>query len=96
MTRENAELGVFLTLEEPSRPMRTEAAAAGTYTSPWNRQTYPKVQMLTIAELLADRHRPDPACLAVPHSGGTQHTLPEPAKHVGRKGRQGKLGLDGP
>ena len=30
--RENAEIGVFLTLTEPTRPMLTEAAAAGQFT----------------------------------------------------------------
>jgi site-specific DNA-methyltransferase (adenine-specific) len=50
--REQAQLGVFLTLDEPSRDMLTEAASAGVYRSPgWGRD-YPKVQILTIAELL--------------------------------------------
>ena len=52
MQREQAQLGVFLTLDEPSRDMLTEAASAGVYRSPgWGRD-YPKVQILTIAELL--------------------------------------------
>ena len=50
--REAAAIGVFLTLEEPTREMRTEAAAAGFYHSPgWN-QNYPRVQILTIKDLL--------------------------------------------
>jgi site-specific DNA-methyltransferase (adenine-specific) len=50
--REGAALGVFITLEEPSRPMLTEAASAGYYRSPgWGRD-YPRIQILTIAELL--------------------------------------------
>jgi site-specific DNA-methyltransferase (adenine-specific) len=52
--REGAPLGVFLTLEEPTREMRTEAAAAGEYVSPhWGR--FPKLQILTIAELLSGK-----------------------------------------
>ena len=52
MGREKAVMGVFLTLEEASKPMRTEAAAAGFYHSPgWNRD-YPMIQILTIEELL--------------------------------------------
>ncbi len=44
--------GVFITLEEPSRPMLTEAASAGYYRSPgWGRD-YPRIQILTIAEFL--------------------------------------------
>ncbi len=51
--REKAEMGVLVTLEPPTAPMRREAAEAGAYHSPgWNRD-YPKLQILTIAELLA-------------------------------------------
>jgi site-specific DNA-methyltransferase (adenine-specific) len=50
--REKADIGVFLTMEEPTKPMRAEAAEAGFYDSPgWN-QKYPRLQILTIAELL--------------------------------------------
>lgn len=50
--REKAEIGVLLTLEEPTQPMRKEAASAGFYDSPgWNKK-YPRLQILTIAELL--------------------------------------------
>lgn len=52
INRETAEIGAFLTLEEPTREMRTEAAAAGFYhSSGWN-QDYPRVQILTIKSLL--------------------------------------------
>ena len=50
--RENAAIGVFITLEEPTRDMKTEAISAGHYESTgWN-QRYPRIQILTIAELL--------------------------------------------
>jgi len=50
--REKAEIGVFITLEEPTKPMRKEMASAGFYYSPgWN-QKYPRLQILTVAELL--------------------------------------------
>jgi DNA modification methylase len=50
--REKAQMGVFITLEEPTKPMRAEAAQAGFYHSEvWNRD-YPRIQILTIAELL--------------------------------------------
>ena len=48
--RENAAIGVLLTMEEPTKPMRSEAASGGTYTSPWG--VHPKLQILTINELL--------------------------------------------
>jgi DNA modification methylase len=50
--RENAAIGVLICMEEPTQPMRAEAASAGFYDSPgWNKK-YPKLQVLTIAELL--------------------------------------------
>jgi site-specific DNA-methyltransferase (adenine-specific) len=53
VNRENAAIGVFLTLEEPTQDMRTEAAAAGFYRSEqWGRD-YPRLQLLTVRELLA-------------------------------------------
>ncbi len=52
LKRENAAIGVFITLEKPSRDMLTEAPSAGFYHSPgWNKD-YPRIQILTIEELL--------------------------------------------
>jgi len=50
--RENAEIGVLITMQEPTSPMRTEVAGAGFYTSPVWGQNYPRLQILTITELL--------------------------------------------
>ena len=50
--RENAAIGVFITLEEPTKPMREEAVSAGFYHSPGWGQDYPRIQILTIEELL--------------------------------------------
>lgn len=52
--REQAHIGALLTLLEPTRPMRSEAAAAGFYASPLGTR-YPRMQILTIAELLAGK-----------------------------------------
>jgi len=55
LEREKAEIGIYILLEEASKPMRAEAAQAGFYHSEtWNRD-YPRVQILTIAELLAGK-----------------------------------------
>ncbi|MDV2504114.1 MAG: DNA methyltransferase [bacterium] len=52
MEREEAEIGVFITLKEPTKGMIKDAADAGFYESiPWN-QSYPRLQILTIEELL--------------------------------------------
>lgn len=45
-------MGVFITLEPPTREMRTEALSAGSYHSPLWDKDYPKIQILTIEELL--------------------------------------------
>jgi DNA modification methylase len=50
LEREKAEIAVLLTLQEPTKLMRTEAATAGFYTSDWG--TFPRVQILTVADLL--------------------------------------------
>jgi DNA modification methylase len=50
--RENAAIGVFITLEEPTRDMVTEAVTAGFYNSPGWRQRYPAIQIYTVDELL--------------------------------------------
>lgn len=50
--REKAAIGVFITLDKPSKAMTTEAITAGFYRSPtWNRD-YPKIQILSIENLL--------------------------------------------
>jgi len=53
--REKAEIGVLLTMQEPTAPMRTEAAGAGFYTSPFDNKPYPRFQIRTVTELLAGR-----------------------------------------
>lgn len=50
ITREKAEIGVLITLQEPTKPMRAEAASAGFYKSPWG--NHPELQIVTVAELL--------------------------------------------
>jgi len=52
LEREKAHIGVLITLEEPSQPMRVEAASAGFYESPGWGKKYPRLQILSVAELL--------------------------------------------
>ena len=53
MVREKAELGLFVTLEPPTRPMLQEAAAASFYEPEhFPGHQFPRVQILTIEELL--------------------------------------------
>lgn len=53
--REKAAIGVLISMEEPSKPMMTEAATAGLYESKTWGKKYPKIQLLTVAELLAGK-----------------------------------------
>jgi len=41
----------LISLAKPTRAMLTEAASAGFYDSPWG-NIHPKIQLLTVAELL--------------------------------------------
>lgn len=54
--REKAEIGLFVTLVEPTKPMITESVSAGFYTSP--KGDVPKIQILTIADLLSGKAKP--------------------------------------
>jgi DNA modification methylase len=56
--RENAQIGVLICLEPPTEAMRQEAAAAGFYQSPAGTQ-HPKIQLLTIADLIERNQRID-------------------------------------
>lgn len=51
--REQAQIGVLISLQIPTKPMRTEAASAGIYVSPWG--NHPILQLLTIADLFDGR-----------------------------------------
>jgi site-specific DNA-methyltransferase (adenine-specific) len=50
--REKAQIGVLITMQQPTQPMRTEAADAGFYYSPGWGTKHPAIQLLTIEELL--------------------------------------------
>ena len=50
--RENAALGILITLEPPSKAMEQEAISAGFYHSPGWGQNFPRIQILAIEQLL--------------------------------------------
>jgi DNA modification methylase len=56
LQREKAEIGVYISFEEPTKPMQREAAEAGFYTSPGSSGSaggkYPRIQLLTVRDLL--------------------------------------------
>ncbi len=65
LERENAALAAFITLEAPSKPMQTEALAAGFYeTEAWG--NFPRLQLLTVEDLLSGEQQ-----LEMPREYGT-------------------------
>jgi len=52
MAREEAAMGLFVTLAAPTQPMLKEALKEGYYVSPVTGKAFPKLQILTIAGLL--------------------------------------------
>jgi len=73
LDREKAEMGAFICFEEPTKPMLREAAEAGLYTST-DRSIYPRVQILTIQQILSGSqpnypiHRADATFKKAPRS----------------------------
>lgn len=53
MERERAEMGVLISLEEPTAAMRKEAASAGFYSSPWGKHA--RLQLITVEEFLTGK-----------------------------------------
>jgi DNA modification methylase len=85
LDREKAAIGVLVSMQEPTSSMKTEAATAGFYDSAtWGRK-YPKVQLLTVAELLAGKKIEMPPIRQV---GATFKKAP---KATGKQPEQAKL-----
>lgn len=79
MEREKAVMGAFLTLSKPTKPMIQEAASSGFYESKdWPGQHFPRLQILTVEELLEGKKLKYP-------SWGTPATY----KRATRKGKGG-------
>ena len=55
LEREKAAIGVLISMQEPTAAMKTEAVTAGFYESALWGKKYPKLQLLTIEELLAGK-----------------------------------------
>ena len=55
--RENAAMGVLITLDPPTKEMRNEAAAAGFYESELFKKKFPKIQILSVKEYFDEGQR---------------------------------------
>jgi DNA modification methylase len=78
LQREGAEIGALISLNEPTGPMRKEAASAGMYKSPLTGTTHPRVQLITVAELLDGRTLDLPAI--APQQSMTAKPVTAPTK----------------
>ena len=65
--RENAQMGIFLTLKPSTTDMRLEADLAGDYHSDLWSKDYPRLQIVTVEELLNGRMPDLPRWLDDPH-----------------------------
>ena len=80
--REQAAIGVLISMDEPSKPMRTEAVSAGFYESKtWGKQ-YPKIQLLTVAQIF------DGYKIEMPPIKQVEATFKKAARFKGKKGEQ--------
>ncbi|WP_174297974.1 DNA methyltransferase [Sphingomonas bacterium] len=59
MEREKAPIGVFITKAMPTTAMLKEAAAVGRFHSEATGKSYPRLQILTLAELMVQGKKPD-------------------------------------
>jgi DNA modification methylase len=74
--REKAEIGVLITLEDATKPMLTESVSAEFYKSPWG--NHPRLQILTIAELLGGKRIDYPPTINVTHRKAPKAETPLP------------------
>jgi DNA modification methylase len=82
--REKAQVGVFITLEHPTKPMTEEAATAGFY-EPLYGKKIPKIQILTIEDLLGGKR------IELPHYSPAESFKKAPAQKKGTVPEQGSL-----
>ena len=79
--REKAALGLFITLQEPTLHMTTEAASAGFFHSDVWDKDYPKVQIRSVEELLAGQQ------FDIPPHGAQYQAAPRVKRAEGTQGR---------
>jgi len=84
--KETAQIGVFITLQKPTKGMIKEAVSSGFYKSPFGKQ-YPKIQILTIEELFEGKgiQRPPEGIAAI------DRTFKKAKKHEEKQGEQKEM-----
>ncbi len=61
--REQVEMGILITLTEPTKGMRDTAAKSGTYTANLTGQDYPRIQILSVGDLMAGKQANMPTAI---------------------------------
>lgn len=85
--REKADIGVLISLQEPTSGMRADAASAGYYSSPWG--DHSRLQMLTIQDLLNGKK------IDMPQTAGVNTTFKQAPKAKVTANVPGQLSLPG-
>jgi DNA modification methylase len=75
-----AAIGVLISMQPITKPMREAALAAGFYDSPWGR--HPRIQLLTVADLLDKKH------IDCPPQSQVSTTFKKAARHTPDQGQQ--------
>ncbi len=83
MEREKAAMGLFITLEEPTREMEREAVSAGFYQSELWQRDFPRMQIRTVGDLLAGRE------FEIPSQPSGYKAAPRVRRKEGKQGRLG-------
>jgi len=90
--RENAAIGVLISLEEPTDPMRAEAADAGFYTSAeLGNPKYQRIQVLTIEQLLSGKKVDCPHSVRSVEANPTFKKAPKAKREPKQSDKQSKL-----
>ena len=80
--RDKVAIGVLISMEDSTKPMQTEAVTAGFYESTTWGKKYPKIQLLTIAELLTGKK------IEMPPIKQVSVTFKKAEKYKGKKAEQ--------
>ncbi|HXG56219.1 MAG TPA: DNA methyltransferase [Vicinamibacterales bacterium] len=86
--REKAQIGVLITMQDTTKEMRKEAASGEFYTSQWG--VHPKIQILTVADLLSGKG------INRPPDRQTGTTFKKAPKAARKQAERKRLDFDGP
>ena len=77
VSSQHAQMGLLLTLTPPTKGMIEAADHAGTYIWPWDNETYPKVQIITVSQLLAGERPNAPQLIFLPYIQAQASPVPD-------------------